>query len=1154
MTSPPGAGPEKITGTAKELFMRSLNIHQTFHEQHDSRFLLEAISCAQQSLRFDEPYDPASTLSNLGRWLNEMYDQTQDRNDLDQAVLYCEQAVSAALPTHPNRPIMLDSLARRLFDRYEVSRDEADLTKSINLGREALNACEHLPGARPSIMNGLSSRLRAKFKAHPNIVVLEEAIRLGRDSVELTPSNSLNDLASRCTNLGSSLSLMFDETREEKYLTEAIGFQRDAKSSTEPKSQMLPARLCNLGNALGKKYQLSYKFDELKQSLECHQQAVDRIKSSNNRTHWQNIIDCYSIRLFWRFEHTGDESSLSESLIWAQELVDKTNRDHPLWPQYVSNRCNKLITRYELRGNVKDLQDAVAGAEDALVLVPADSHPVSRALVLCTLGHALRARYRRTGAMSDLEQAVSYAKHAVDAIPSTHARRAFVLENLSLALSARYDRLKEGSDLDDAIHYGQEATDEAYEKDKKGIAYSNVGILYGTRYRRDGKSEDLNMALSSCEKALELGRTHFSRFVNLGHWLQVSFQSGLQASYDVLNRAVDLFEKALTMTETMTQCPERSIIALNIADARETRFRSQRDEGDPSDRARSKRVLNDVLDIEASPPADRINCALFLASIASSEDDWAEVYKATKEAIKLLPFVSPRCIDQKDQQYSLSQFSGLACRAAAAALCAQRSALEALQLLEAGRCVISNHRFERRVDVSHLRNVRPNLAKKFEDFCYLLESEAHGNGIMGSSIGNAMSTRYRAETDLLSLINKIHDVEELKDFLAPKKPNALLENKRSSYIVVINVSFRSDVFLVRESGVELLPLKVSIRSQAIEYAKKLHSRQLLVSDLYHILEWLWDTTIWPILEALEISTPPTEAEWPRICWIPTGPLSSLPLHAAGYHLDGSRRTVLDLAVSSYSPSIKFLEYSFENNLRLLARPTRRRHRALIASMAYTNKMRPLRHAREKSKAVGRLLQPCVCINEVEQPSKLYIRKELHLCTIFHFAGHAKADPVDPLQSCLAVDDGFVTVEDLVDEKLYLDPPLLAYLSACSTGSIQVESLVEEGIHLAGTFLAAGFQNVIASLWNVSDSQSSEVAKLVYESMVKTGLKNDSVAVGLHHSLRDLRMKDIAGSAVPDLKTADRLLGLAESDSELDFLNAHLDRPYSWVSYIHMGYY
>lgn len=44
--------------------------------------------------------------------------------------------------------------------------------------------------------------------------------------------------------------------------------------------------------------------------------------------------------------------------------------------------------------------------------------------------------------------------------------------------------------------------------------------------------------------------------------------------------------------------------------------------------------------------------------------------------------------------------------------------------------------------------------------------------------------------------------------------------------------------------------------------------------------------------------------WPRVRWIPTGPLVGCPKHAAGYHLEKQGRTTLDRMGSSYAISLR----------------------------------------------------------------------------------------------------------------------------------------------------------------------------------------------------------------------------------------------------------
>ena len=75
-------------------------------------------------------------------------------------------------------------------------------------------------------------------------------------------------------------------------------------------------------------------------------------------------------------------------------------------------------------------------------------------------------------------------------------------------------------------------------------------------------------------------------------------------------------------------------------------------------------------------------------------------------------------------------------------------------------------------------------------------------------------------------------------------------------------------------------------------------------DLLEVLAWLWDVVAAPVLEYLGYTAPlDPDTGGRRVWWIPTGPLSALPVHAAGHHLAGTD-TVLDRVVSSYTPTVR----------------------------------------------------------------------------------------------------------------------------------------------------------------------------------------------------------------------------------------------------------
>ncbi|WP_406386935.1 hypothetical protein [Streptomyces sp. NBC_01618] len=109
-------------------------------------------------------------------------------------------------------------------------------------------------------------------------------------------------------------------------------------------------------------------------------------------------------------------------------------------------------------------------------------------------------------------------------------------------------------------------------------------------------------------------------------------------------------------------------------------------------------------------------------------------------------------------------------------------------------------------------------------------------------------------------------------------------------LVIVNVSrYRCDALVVTPGRVALIPLPGLTADEAQHRTERYlaaldrlspgasagPSQQTVMATL----EWLWDTVAAPVLDS------PAMAAWRdrRVWWCPTGPLTLLPVHAAGYH-------------------------------------------------------------------------------------------------------------------------------------------------------------------------------------------------------------------------------------------------------------------------------
>jgi hypothetical protein len=274
------------------------------------------------------------------------------------------------------------------------------------------------------------------------------------------------------------------------------------------------------------------------------------------------------------------------------------------------------------------------------------------------------------------------------------------------------------------------------------------------------------------------------------------------------------------------------------------------------------------------------------------------------------------------------------------------------------------------------------------------------------------------------------------------------------------------------------------------------------SDFDAVLGWLWDALAEPVLKALGFNEPPgLSTPLPRIWWSPTGVLNSLPLHAAGHH-DQPGTSVLDCAVSSYTPTLRALMLA-------RARSTRQqRHgqhqgelrRVLAVAMPDTAGYNPLtRTVEEATAAAGRDGLKLIGADA----SQAEVLSALPGAAVTHFACHASSDPEDPAASHLLLHDGPLPVREIA--ALRLDDAQLAYLSACGT-SRGGTSLADEAIHLAAAFQLAGYTQTVGTLWEVGDTFAAAAAAKFHRILAPDMASSAPLpaASALHATMRHLR--------------------------------------------------
>jgi hypothetical protein len=391
------------------------------------------------------------------------------------------------------------------------------------------------------------------------------------------------------------------------------------------------------------------------------------------------------------------------------------------------------------------------------------------------------------------------------------------------------------------------------------------------------------------------------------------------------------------------------------------------------------------------------------------------------------------------------------------------------------------------------------------------------------------------------LVDEVRALDGFEDFLRPPRIETLLPAAEGGPVAMINVSrWRCDALLVRPTGVEVVELPglsiEAVTERILDYLRVLHKVDLTARELHlsraaldggdfelsavqrytdakfawqavmiereatlaATFRWLWDDIADPVLSALRLDRTPGPGEvWPRLWWCPTGPLTLLPLHAAGYHEDsGVGRTVLDRVVSSYTPTLRALREA-RRPLAVAADS----ERMLIVALSDTPDRPSLDDVVRERDLLTTLFRDRHTLLDGEAATADAVREQLPRHRWAHFSCHGGQNLADPSQGGLLLHDRVLTVHDISARQHQGE---FAFLSACMT-ALGGLNLSDEAITLAAALHYTGYRQVIGTLWTVYDETAADVAEKVYGRLA-AGDRFDptGAALALHQAIRELR--------------------------------------------------
>jgi tetratricopeptide (TPR) repeat protein len=961
----------------------------------------------------------------------------------------------------PSQAIRLDILtvlAHLHFARYQVVSDKKDqddeLLRAITLFHMlAAMAPERVPHQIRNALAALSAEATAGLESHR-----KEAATAAKEYEETSPPPDLD----------GAITALQDAVRRIP-----SGHRRRAEALSELAGHLL-ARFEQLGvaadldtaiNAAEQAVAASPPYDPiLSMALSNLTLGLSRrYERSGDQSDLDNAIDAgrrsvhatppghpglgamltnLALALSMRYQHHEDKQDLDEAIDAEQQAVAMANPGHAYLPTRLSNLAGDLLFRFHLANDQRDLDAAITAAQRSVGLSP-PGHP-HRALHLSSLGHALRTRFERTGDRADLDSTIDVQYQAVAATPQGHPNLGGHLSNLGAALEARFELTGDRADLDAAIDAGYRAVK---------VAPSDSTIRTGC-------------------------------LINLGNCLHSKFEQTKDQTD--LDTAIDCWRQATQQISGIARW--------------------------------------------------RLTAATSWGLKAAEAGRHHLAAEGLAEAVGLLPLVAWHGLGRATREEQLGEPAGLPGDAAAYAVLDGHPD-RAVELLEQGRSVLWTQALNLRSDLARLADSYPDLASRIQGIRATLDTPppdaiSPALGLKGkytrvtwhsSERQDSAELRRRMAREWDNALAEVRRLDGFEHFLSAIPYSELTAAAAGGHVVVVYASRYGSQALVVTPGANqplvvdlpnlILTTVVDRTTQMIralagqaDSGRAFPDRERARHTILDILTWLWDALAEPVLTTLGYdTTPKIGAPWPRIWWCPIGPLTLLPIHAAGRHPrlrdSVARKTecVLDRVISSYTPTLTALTHARRTTESLQVNH-------LAVGMPDTPNQPSLPAVPREMEVLAGYFPPNQDSHQLigPQATREIVSAALASHSWVHLACHA-APELDPSHTGFALWNGNLVISDLAAQSTQHRD--LAFLSACYTAFGGTGPL-DEAIHLAAAMQFVGYRHVIAAMWTIADPPAPHVAEVIYSTLCEGGTPDASrSAEATHNAVQSLRQMD-----------------------------------------------
>lgn len=508
-------------------------LHARYELTEDVNTLREAIAVGWRALDLIPERHPLrlSAPYRLGQYLEEMYGRTQDPRALDDAVKIARWAtqVSSGDPHHADHLRLLANLLQAVYrDRGEVGA----LQEAVHLLRTAASRLPRGTRSGVPVLTSLGEALWSLGEHTGDVGVTREAVHWLRTA--LASCGDDNALVAMVTHvLALTLLSLHMQTQEPDALQEAVQQGRRSLQATPHTNAARGERAGDLAVAVSRLATISGGNASLRDEArdlfreavrstagdvqviyryglwsklwsEYHEnaalplllEATEQIRAvvtaaDPAEEDYGSRLAALGITLFALYPHTGDTQTLDEA-IDALRNVASASGDPP------ARLVSALLMKFRQTGNLAHLEEAIAFGRHAAELH--EGEPT----ILFDLAIGLYELFNHAGQRDAGAEALDLMRRAIDLLPKEHPDASAALSNFAVTVEALGRRIRSETLSDEAIDLTRLAVDAAPPgHPNRSVAMNALGTQLLMRFWKTRQASDLREATAALTEAVD---------------------------------------------------------------------------------------------------------------------------------------------------------------------------------------------------------------------------------------------------------------------------------------------------------------------------------------------------------------------------------------------------------------------------------------------------------------------------------------------------------------------------------------------------------------------------------------------------------------------------------------------------------------------------